>query len=218
MDMDRELDAKTGGVIEILKEKYPKAECALEFKGEAWRLMVMGRLSAQCTDKRVNIVCRELFERYSTPEALANADLEDVENIIRPCGLFRTKARDIVGECKMLVENYGGVLPDSIEELLLFPGVGRKIANLLVSDVYGKPAIVADTHCIRLSGRLGFTDSKDPYKVELTLKKLIPEDEQADFCHRLVMFGREVCDARRPQCDICPLYSFCCFEGKEEKR
>lgn len=207
--MDNEINDKALKAVEILKEKYPKAECALEFKGEGWRLMVMGRLSAQCTDKRVNIVCQELFGKYKTPEMLASANIEEVEDIIRPCGLFRTKARDIVGECKMLVENYGGVLPDNIEELLLFPGVGRKIANLLVSDVYGKPAIVADTHCIRLSGRLGFTDSKDPHKVEMTLKKLIPEDEQADFCHRLVMFGREVCDARRPKCAACPLYGIC---------
>ncbi len=212
--MNNELETKALTAVWILKEKYPKAECALEFKGEGWRLMVMGRLSAQCTDKRVNIVCGELFDKYKTPEELASANIEEVEKIIRPCGLFRTKARDIVGECKMLVEKHGGVLPDNIDELLLFPGVGRKIANLLVSDVYGKPAIVADTHCIRISGRLGFTDSKDPVKVEMTLKKLIPEDEQADFCHRLVMFGREVCDARRPKCDICPLYDICSYRDK----
>lgn len=199
--------------VEILKNRYKTAECALEFENEAWKLMVMGRLSAQCTDKRVNIVCKELFAKYPTPKSLANADICDVENIIRPCGLFRTKARDIVGECKMLVENYGGVLPDNIETLLLFPGVGRKIANLLVSDVYGKPAIVADTHCIRISGKLGLVESKDPVKVEFALKKLIPEEEQADFCHRLVMFGREVCHARNPRCLECELSDIC--SGKE---
>ena len=207
-----ELKKKALTAVEILKSKYPVAQCALEFENEGWKLMVMGRLSAQCTDKRVNIVCRELFAKYPDPWALGEGNIEDVERIIRPCGLFRTKARDIVGECKMLTEEYDGVLPDTVEELLKFPGVGRKIANLLVSDVYSKPGVVADTHCIRISNRLGLCNSKDPYKVEITLKKLIKEDEQADFCHRLVMFGREVCSARSPKCKACPLFELCVFK------
>ena len=218
LDCNFKLDKKQSALlaIDVLNKKYPKAECALEFKNEGWRLMVMGRLSAQCTDKRVNIVCEELFKKYPTAKALGDADIEDIENIIRPCGLFRTKARDIVGECKMLTEQYNGCLPDDIDTLLKFPGVGRKIASLLVSDIYGKPAIVADTHCIRISGRLGLADSKDPYKVELSLKKLIPEDEQSDFCHRLVMFGREVCDARNPKCTECPLTEICKYYSSDK--
>ena len=210
-DIRTEIAAKA---VEILKKKYPDAACALEFGGEGWRLMVMGRLSAQCTDKRVNIVCKDLFARYTTAEQLGNAEIADVEEIIRPCGLFRTKARDIVGECKMLTEQYNGVLPDDIDTLLLFPGVGRKIANLLVSDVYGKPAVVADTHCIRLSNRLGLVKTKDPHKVEIILKELIAPEDQADFCHRLVTYGREVCSARSPKCKECDLFDICYSKGE----
>ena len=200
--------------VERLKDLFPDALCALKWGGneqDAWKLMVMGRLSAQCTDARVNIVCEELFEKYGTPEALAGADIEDVEKIIRPCGLYHVKAADIIGECRMLTENYGGKIPDTMEELLKFPGVGRKIANLLLGDIFGKPGVVTDTHCIRICGRLGMYPEqlKDPGKVEKILSDLIEPQEQSDFCHRIVMFGREVCTARSPKCSECCLSDIC---------
>ena len=203
-------------IVALLKEKYPDPSCALQYRGEPWRLLVMGRLSAQCTDARVNIVCEELFDRFPTPQAMAQAPIAEIEAIVRPCGLFRTKAADIKAACAMLVEQYDGVLPDDMDALLTLPGVGRKIANLLLGDIYHKPAIVADTHCIRISGRLGFVpaDCKDPVKVERALVPLIPPEEQSDFCHRLVWFGREVCTARSPKCDKCPLRSECPSSAK----
>ena len=207
--------ARAAAIVERLKALYPSAECALEYMGEPWRLLVMGRLSAQCTDARVNIVCRELFEVYPTPDALAAAPIEDIERIVRPCGLYRTKAQNIKDACALLVEEYGGVLPDNMEALLTFPGVGRKIANLLLGDIYHRPAIVADTHCIRISGRLGLVPSgcKDPTKVEHALVPIIAPDEQSDFCHRIVWFGREVCTARSPKCDACPLRDLCPYQS-----
>lgn len=203
--------ARAAAIVERLKALYPSAECALEYGGEPWRLLVMGRLSAQCTDARVNIVCRELFDRYPSPDVLAKAPIEDIERIVRPCGLYRTKAQNIKDACTLLVEQYGGVLPDDMDALLTFPGVGRKIANLLLGDVYHRPAIVADTHCIRISGRLGLspTGCKDAVKVERALVPIIAPDEQSDFCHRIVTFGREICTARSPQCDSCPLRDLC---------
>ena len=206
-----EQKARMAAIVARLEEIYPQAVCALEFGGEPWRLMVMGRLSAQCTDARVNIVCGELFEVYPTLDALADAPLEDIERIIRPCGLFRTKAESIKGACIMLRDEYGGVLPDTMEELLKFPGVGRKIANLLLGDIYGKPAIVADTHCIRICGRLGFypESEKDPKRVEFALAKITAPEKQSDFCHRIVNFGRDVCTARSPKCAECPLSDLC---------
>ncbi len=206
--------AKIGRAAQIvvrLKERYPDAECALQYEGEPWRLLVMGRLSAQCTDARVNIVCRELFERFPTPEALANGDIAEIEAIVRPCGLYRTKAANIKDACARLCDAYGGVLPDDMDELLTFPGVGRKIANLLLGDIYHRPAIVADTHCIRISGRLGLVPAgcKDPAKVERALVTVIAPEEQSDFCHRIVWFGREVCSARAPKCGECPLADLC---------
>ena len=202
-------------IVELLKEKYPDPTCALQYHGEPWRLLVMGRLSAQCTDARVNIVCEDLFAQFPTPEAMAAAPIEEIEAIVRPCGLFHTKAADIKAACAMLVEQFGGVLPDDMDALLTFPGVGRKIANLLLGDIYHKPTIVADTHCIRISGRLGFVpaDCKDPVKVERALVPLIAPDEQSDFCHRLVWFGREVCTARAPKCGECPLRGECKYDG-----
>ena len=190
-----------------LEELYPAAVCSLEYNGEAWKLLIMGRLSAQCTDARVNIVCRELFSRYPTPRAVADAPLSALEEIIRPCGLFRTKSADIKESCRMLCDEYGGVLPDKMDELLRFPGVGRKVANLLLGDIYGIPGIVADTHCIRICGRLGFypTDMRDPVKAERIMSALVEPERQSDFCHRLVLFGRDVCRARDPQCGDCPL-------------
>jgi len=204
----RELFAK---VVEELKKIYPEAVCALEFGGEPWKLLVMGRLSAQCTDARVNIVCRELFEKYPTAEALARGELEDIENIVRPCGLFRTKAANIKDACAMLVDEYGGVLPAEMDELLKFPGVGRKIANLLLGDIYKLPAIVADTHCIRICGRLGAypESNKDPVKTEKIMAELVAPEEQSDFCHRIVQFGRDVCSARTPKCAECSLRELC---------
>jgi endonuclease-3 len=198
-------------IIVELKKIYPEAVCALEFDGEPWKLLVMGRLSAQCTDARVNIVCRELFAKYPTCEALARADYKEIEEIIRPCGLFRTKAQSIKDACAMLVDEYNGILPDSMEELLKFPGVGRKIANLLLGDIFHKPAIVADTHMIRICGRFGMypQKQKDPHKVEIIMSELVEADEQSDLCHRIVQFGRDTCSARAPKCLECPIAHLC---------
>ena len=203
-------------IVERLKEIYPESVCALEYGGEPWKLLVMGRLSAQCTDARVNIVCRELFAKYPTADALADAELADIEEIVRPCGLFRTKADSIKRACIMLRDDFGGVLPESMDELLLLPGVGRKIANLLLGDIYKKPAIVADTHCIRICGRFGMYDTKlkDPTKVEMIMRELVEPAEQSDFCHRVVQFGRDTCTARSPKCDGCPLRELCAYKGK----
>lgn len=202
--------------VERLEALYPDALCALEWNGEPWRLLVMGRLSAQCTDARVNIVCRELFAKYPTCSDLADAPLSDIEDIIRPCGLFRSKAESIKSSCTLLRDGYGGVLPDSMEELLKFPGVGRKIANLLLGDVYGKPAIVADTHCMRICGRLGMyrEGRKDPLYTERVMSELVSDEKQSDFCHRIVQFGRDVCTARSPACDSCPLSDICAHAEK----
>lgn len=198
-------------IVIKLEELYPLAECALEYAGEPWRLMVMARLSAQCTDKRVNEVSGTLFEKYPTARSLADAELSDVEDIVRPCGLYHMKAKDIIGECALLCDGYGGVLPRDMDSLLTFPGVGRKIANLILGDVYKLPAIVADTHCIRISARLGLTPkgTKDPLKTEKILKELIEPGKQNDFCHRLVMFGREYCKAQGYKCEGCPLEDLC---------
>lgn len=192
-------------LAEALAELYPDSGCTLEWR-EPWQLLVMGRLSAQCTDARVNEVCRSLFEKYPDPGSLAAADISELEDDIRPCGLFRTKAASVKAACAMLCEEYGGVLPDTMEELLRFPGVGRKIANLLLGDVYRIPGIVADTHCIRICGRLGFYpgDSRDPVLCERVMSREIPASFQTDTCHRLVDFGRDVCRAARPDCAHCP--------------
>lgn len=190
-----------------LEKLYPDAACSLEWGGEEpWRLMVMGRLSAQCTDARVNIVCRELFEKYPTLTSLADAPIENIESIVRPCGLYHTKAASIKAACIKLRDEYGGELPRDVEKLCEFPGVGRKIANLLLGDVFGIPGVVADTHCIRICGRLGFYpgELKDPARVERILSVAIPEDKQTDTCHRLVDFGRDICRAQSPDCARCP--------------
>ena len=204
-------------VCSVLEARYPSSECALEYDGEPWKLLVMGRLSAQCTDARVNIVCKDLFARYPTLSSLADAPLEDIEQIIKPCGLYKGKAKSIKESCTMLRDEYGGVLPDSMDELLRFSGVGRKIANLLLGDIYHKPAIVADTHCIRICGRLGFypETQKDPYKVEMTLSKICEPQNQSELCHRLVFFGRDICSARSPKCEECPLCELCDHYNKK---
>lgn len=200
-------------VVGILKRKYPAAECELRYEGDAWRLLVMGRLSAQCTDKRVNIVSKELFEHFPTAEKMAEGDLAEIEKIVYPCGVYRVKAKNIKDMSGMIVRDFGGVVPKEMDELLKLPGVGRKIANLIIGDIYGLPAIVADTHCIRISNRLGLCTSKDPAKVEKQLSEIVPPEEQSDFCHRLVMFGREVCDAKKPKCDVCPFSDMKCITG-----
>ena len=198
-------------IVRRLKEIYPDAECALNYGGDPWKLLVMGRLSAQCTDARVNIVCEELFERFPTAEAMANGDIEEIERIVKPCGLYHTKADSIREASRMLLTDFGGVLPDNMEDLLKLPGVGRKIANLLLGDVFGKEAIVCDTHCIRICGRLGMypEKQKDAAKIEKILRELMDLKEGSDFCHRIVFFGREVCTARSPACDRCPLSDLC---------
>lgn len=209
--MNDNLKNSAAEIVEILEKRYPDAPCALEYNGESWKLLVMARLSAQCTDARVNIVCRELFAKYPTPEALAAGELSEIEKIVYPCGLYRVKSSEIKEECRLLAEEYNGILPDEMDELLKFPGVGRKVANLLLGDIYKKPAVVTDTHCIRISGRLGLVPAgeKNPVKVEKILSGIIEKEKQSDFCHRLVMFGRDVCRAKNPLCDECPLVSLC---------
>ncbi|MBQ7847726.1 MAG: endonuclease III [Clostridia bacterium] len=210
------LKDKAKEAILRLEKIYPEAKCALEHSDEPWRLMIMARLSAQCTDMRVNEVCRTLFEKYPTPESLAEASLSDVEAIVRPCGLYRVKAHDIISECRLLISKYGGRVPDTMDELLEFDGVGRKVANLLLGDVHGLPAVVVDTHCMRITKRLGLVseDIKDPHKIELVLKELLPPEKQSDFCHRIVDFGRDTCDARRPDCQSCALSDICDYFQK----
>lgn len=197
-------------IIDLLKKEYPEAECSLNYD-DAWKLLVSVRLAAQCTDARVNIVVEGLYEKYPTVEALAQAPVEDIERIVKPCGLGKSKARDISACMKILHEKYGGKVPESFDELLALPGVGRKSANLIVGDVFGKPAIVTDTHCIRLVNRFGIVDGiKEPKKVEMELWKMIPPEEGNDFCHRLVYHGRAVCTARTaPDCENCCLKEVC---------
>ena len=194
--------------VALLKERYPEGVCSLTYT-DALQLLIATRLAAQCTDARVNLVTPTLFARYPTLDAFAEADPEEVGRLIHSCGLYKTKARDIVAMTRMLRDVYGGQVPDTVEELTKLPGVGRKTANLVVGDIFGKPAVVTDTHCIRISNRLGLTDSKDPYKVECQLRELLPPEESNNFCHRLVLFGRDVCSARSPRCEACPLYEFC---------
>ena len=198
-------------IVSALEEIYPDASCALEYGGEPWRLMVMARLSAQCTDARVNEVCRVLFEKFPTLDELADAPLEEIARIIRPCGLWQKKSENIKDECIILRERFGGVLPDNMDDLLSLPGVGRKIANLLLGDIYKMPAIVADTHCIRICGRFGMYPEtlKDAHKVEKIMSALVEPQRQSDFCHRIVQFGRDVCMARSPMCAKCPLRENC---------
>jgi endonuclease-3 len=197
-------------VIERLKTEYPNATCTLDYD-EAWKLLVSVRLAAQCTDARVNVVVQDLFAKYPSVEALAEADVSDIEKIVHPCGLGKSKARDISACMKILHEKYNGHVPDDFDKLLELPGVGRKSANLIVGDVFGKPAIVTDTHCIRLSNRIGLVkDEKEPKKVEMELRKIIPPDEGNDLCHRFVEHGRAVCTARtKPFCDKCCLGDIC---------
>ncbi len=203
------------GIVENLKKDYPEALCSLEYN-EPYELLFATRLSAQCTDARVNIVTRELFARFKTLSEIANCDIEELEKIVHPCGVFRMKARDIRAAANMLIEKFHGRVPDTMEELLTLPGVGRKTANLILGDIYKKPAVVADTHCIRISNKLGLCKSLDPKQVELQLKKIIPPDEQNDLCHRFVLHGRAVCSARSPKCEECSINKFCKTYGKSK--
>ena len=202
-----------------LKKIYPDAVCALEYASDPWKLLVMARLSAQCTDKRVNAVSPALFERFPDACSMAEADVTEIEALVRSCGLYHTKAGDIKEMSRQLVSDCGGIVPDELDELLKLRGVGRKIANLIVGDVYGKPAVVTDTHCIRICGRLGFYPEtlKDPPKIEKILASVIEPAEQSDFCHRIVSFGRDVCTARSPACEGCPLNKMCKKYGNEHK-
>ena len=203
-----ETATRVQGVVAELKEAYPQALCALQYQKD-YELMISVRLSAQCTDERVNKITPALFERFPTLDDFAGADVAEVEDYVRSCGFYHHKARDIVLACQMLRDEYGGKVPDTMEALLKIPGVGRKTANLLLGDLYGKPAVVCDTHCIRITNKLGLTVGKDPAKVEEQLWKILPPEESSDFCHRIVLHGRAVCDARKPACDRCTLAPCC---------
>ena len=195
-------------IISALEREYPDALCSLQYTVD-WQLLFAVRLSAQCTDARVNLVTPELFSRLPSLEAFASAPPEEVEELIRSCGFYHTKAKDLIASAQMLLKDYGGKVPDSMEELLKLPGVGRKTANLILGDIYGKPAVVTDTHCIRISGRMGLTKEKEPVKVERDLAAILPPEKSSDFCHRLVLHGRKYCTARKPRCESCPLTGFC---------
>lgn len=199
---------RAAAAVKLLSELYPNAVCSLEYQ-DAFQLLIATRLSAQCTDKRVNMVTPALFKEFPTAQSMANADIARVEELIKTCGLYKTKAKDLVGIAKQITERFGGRVPDTIEELTTLPGVGRKTANLVCGDIYGKPAVVTDTHFIRICGRLGLTDTTNPLKVENEMRKLLePEDSNA-FCHRTVLFGRDVCTARNPKCGACILNGIC---------
>lgn len=208
---------KAAKAIELLKKEYPGAVCSLEYQ-KPYELLIATRLSAQCTDARVNLVTPVLFGKYPTLEALAEADEQDISDIIHSCGFYKMKAHDISETCKILVKDYGGIVPDSVEELTKLPGVGRKTANLLVGDIYKKPAVVCDTHCIRITNLLGLTTTKDPFKCETELRELLDPNESNDFCHRTVLHGRAVCVARRPQCDKCVLKEICSFASEKGEK
>ena len=195
-------------IIERLKKEYPDADCTLDYD-QAWKLLVSVRLAAQCTDARVNLVMPDLLKRFKSIEDFAEADVEEVEKYIKSCGFYKTKAKDIVAFSKMLLKDFNGRVPDTIEDLIKLPGVGRKTANLIVGDIYKKPAVVVDTHCIRITSRLGLHKLKDAGKIEKILRELLPENESNDFCHRLVLHGRAVCKARKPKCEICCMKEFC---------
>ncbi|MCI5910639.1 MAG: endonuclease III [Oscillospiraceae bacterium] len=194
--------------VETLENLYPDARCSLVYR-KPYELLIATRLAAQCTDARVNLVTEKLFDKYKTLEDFANADYGELCDDIRPCGFFRKKANDIIETSKILLSEYGGGLPDTMEELTKLPGVGRKTANLIMGDVFGKPAVVTDTHFIRIMGRLGLTDSKSPERVERDLRPLLPPEKSSDFCHRVVIFGRDICSARKPLCSICPMTELC---------
>lgn len=195
-------------VVTRLEKLYPEAQCSLVYE-KPYELLISVRLSAQCTDARVNIVTKELFKKFPTLESFATAELSEVEDIVRPCGLFHTKAKSIIELSRMLIEDFSGRVPDNMDDLLRLPGVGRKTANLILGDVYKQPAVVTDTHCIRICGKIGLSEGKEPEKVERQLREVLPMDRASDFCHRLVNFGRDICSARNPKCGACPLCDIC---------
>ena len=203
-----DIQERVAGVVEALKESYPDPRCALEYEKD-YELMIAVRLSAQCTDERVNLVTPALFARYPTLESLAQADISEVEGYVRSCGFYHNKARDIVLSCQMLLERFGGRVPGTMEELTALPGIGRKTANLILGDIYGQPAYVCDTHCIRITNKLGLASGKEPEKVERQLRAILPPEESSDFCHRIVLHGRAVCTARKPACERCTLRPYC---------
>ena len=205
--------AQIRGIIEILKGLYPDALCSLQYEKD-YELLFAVRLSAQCTDARVNMVTPALFERFPTLESFAEADPAEVGEYIHSCGFYNSKSKDLVACAKQLIEQHGGKVPGTMEELTALPGIGRKTANLILGDIYGEPSYVCDTHCIRITGRLGITDgSKDPLQVEKQLRVALPPEESGDFCHRMVLFGRDTCTARSPKCGVCPLRELC--DGKQ---
>lgn len=203
-------------VIAILEQVYPDAMCSLTYS-QPHELMIAGRLSAQCTDARVNIVTKELFARFKSIDDFAEADLAEVERIIKPCGLYKTKAKSVIEMCRQIRDEHGGKIPETLEELTKLSGIGRKTANLIMGDVHHKPAVVTDTHCIRICGRLGLTKNKEPAKVEADLWKILPPDKSSDFCHRLVLFGREYCKARGERCEECPCAEVCAYQVKRSQ-
>ena len=203
------MQQKVDSIISILKEQYPDALCALQYEKD-YELMIAVRLSAQCTDARVNMITPALFAAYPTLESIAQANVADIEQYVHSCGFYRQKAKDIVQACQILIEKHGGKGPGTMEELLALPGVGRKTANLLLGDIFAVPgSVVCDTHCIRICGRLGLSKGKEPEKVEQQLRKILPPEESSDFCHRIVLFGRDICTARSPKCEKCPLAIHC---------
>ncbi|MBR2412928.1 MAG: endonuclease III [Clostridia bacterium] len=210
--MDKKEIAKQAEAV--LENLYPDAVCSLEAE-DPFHLLVAVRLSAQCTDARVNLVTPALFAKYPTVQDFANADVKDVENLVHSCGFYRQKASDIVGMAQIIINKHNGKVPDTMEDLTALPGVGRKTANLIMGDVYGQPSYVCDTHMIRIANRLGLVNTKDPYKVELALRELLTPETSGDFCHRAVLFGRDVCDARKPKCESCPMNDFCTFTNEE---
>ena len=219
MNNEKERRLALAAIDERLAQLYPDAECALKYGGDPWRLLVMARLSAQCTDARVNEVSLDLFREFPNAESMARGDISRIEELIKSCGLYRMKATNIKDASALLVEKHGGVLPSEMDELLTLPGVGRKIANLLIGDVFGGDAVVCDTHCIRICGRLGMYPEreKSPEKIEKILRELLPAGHGSDFCHRIVLFGREICTARSPKCEECPLSDLCLKHRKEKK-
>lgn len=218
------MDAKTKKLkktaafaVDALEAEYPDAICSLEYE-KPYELLIATRLSAQCTDARVNLITPALFERFPTLEAFANAQVSEVEELVRSCGLYKTKARDIVAMCRMLIDEYGSIVPDTMEALTSLPGVGRKTANLMLGDVFGQPAVVCDTHCIRITGLIGLIQTKDAYKAEMRLRELLPMDRASDFCHRLVLHGRKVCVANRPDCAHCVIHPVCEYALAQRKK
>lgn len=208
---------KAAFFVEALKKEFPDAQCSLTSHSPL-QLLIATRLSAQCTDARVNMVTPHLFETFPTVESFANADVKEVEECIRTCGLYQTKARDIVQMCRQMIERFDGRVPDNLEDLTSLSGIGRKTANLIMGDVYGQPAVVVDTHCIRITNKMGLVNEKDPYKVEMALKKIIAPEEQNAFCHRLVLHGRATCTARSPKCEACCCRQMCAAYLREHKQ